>query len=96
MTQAKHGLKKIAKVFENSDTASQNANIETMLRDNMLGIVTNLNDMLQNHGKLPIETKQRILRSFGEFSKLVGPTVSNIAPQVGIHGVILSPELMVF
>ena len=48
----------------------------------MLGIITNLNDMLQVHGKLSIEAKQRILRSFGEFSKLVGNTITNIAPQV--------------
>ena len=60
----------------------KDAKLATILEDNMLGIITNLNDMLQVHGKLSIETKQRILRSFGEFSKLVGNAISNIAPQV--------------
>ena len=60
----------------------KDAKLATILEDNMLGIITNLNDMLQVHGKLAIETKQRILRSFGEFSKLVGNAISNIAPQV--------------
>ena len=75
-------MRKVAKVFDNADIASQNSDPAVMLQDNMLGIITTLNDTLQVHGKIPIETKQKILRSFGEFSKLVGPTISNVAPQV--------------
>ena len=52
----------------------------------MLGVISTLNDMLQEvHGRQTVETKQKILRSFGEFARLVGPSIANVAPQVRLH-----------
>ena len=49
----------------------------------MLGIITTLNDLVQEvREKKTPETKQRILRSFGEFAKRVGKDISNVGPQV--------------
>lgn len=53
------------------------------MKEHMLGVISTLNDMLQEvHGKQSIESKQKILRSFGEFAKQVGSAISNVAPQV--------------
>lgn len=52
----------------------------------MLGVISTLNDMLQEvHGRQTVETKQKILRSFGEFARLVGPSIANVAPQVRLR-----------
>ncbi|CDO73801.1 hypothetical protein BN946_scf185015.g130 [Trametes cinnabarina] len=83
---ASQGLRKVAR-----EATSPKSNLpigsdeeyNAFLKEHMLGIISTLNDMLQEvHGKQSMESKQRILRSFGEFAKQVGPAISNVAPQV--------------
>ena len=58
----------------------------------MLGVISTLNDMLQEvHGRQTIEMKQKVLRSFGEFAKVVGPTIANVAPQARFCSVSREP-----
>lgn len=60
----------------------------------MLGVISTLNDMLQEvHGKQSIESKQKILRSFGEFAKQVGSAISNVAPQVGVSSLAVASPI---
>ncbi|OBZ70466.1 Serine/threonine-protein kinase atr [Grifola frondosa] len=54
-----------------------------ILTVNMLGVISNLNDMLQDvQGKRSIESKRRILRSLGPFIAHIGPSIYNVAPQL--------------
>ena len=49
----------------------------------MLGVITTLNDMVQEvREKKTPETKRKILRSLGEFARRVGEDISNVGPQV--------------
>lgn len=49
----------------------------------MLGVMTNITDMLQElQGKKTVATKCMILRSLGAFVGHIGVSISNIAPQV--------------
>ncbi|EMD40504.1 hypothetical protein CERSUDRAFT_44292 [Gelatoporia subvermispora B] len=58
-------------------------NIGAFLRSYMLGVITHINDMLQDvQGKRPIEAKKRIIKSLGPFMTEVGPGVSHVAPQI--------------
>lgn len=59
--------------------------LAAFLKDHMLGIITTLNDMVQEvREKKTPETKQRILRSLGEFARRVGRDICNVGPQVRI------------
>ncbi len=50
----------------------------------MLGLITHINEMLQEvHGKIPMSAKQKILRSLGAVVSLIGSPISTVAPQVG-------------
>ncbi|KAI0340807.1 hypothetical protein BDW22DRAFT_1397789 [Trametopsis cervina] len=50
------------------------------LKPYMLGIITQLNDVLQD--KQPADVKRRVIRSLGAFMDQVGSAISNVAPQV--------------
>ncbi|OCH94317.1 hypothetical protein OBBRIDRAFT_823598 [Obba rivulosa] len=53
------------------------------LRSYMLGVITHINDMLQDvQGKRPVEAKKRIIKSLGPFMTQVGPGVSHVSPQI--------------
>ncbi|KAI9068446.1 hypothetical protein FKP32DRAFT_1561636 [Trametes sanguinea] len=82
---ARQGLRKVAREVMSSKSTLPGGPEEeysAFLKENMLGVVATLNDMLQEvHGRQSIESKQKILRSFGEFAKQVGPAISNVAPQ---------------
>ena len=55
----------------------------TFLKPWMLGVISNLNDMLQDvQGKKTIAEKRIILRSLGALIVHIGPAISNVAPQV--------------
>ena len=49
----------------------------------MLGVISHMNDMLQDvQGKKSMTCKRQILRSLGALVGQVGPAISNVAPQV--------------
>lgn len=74
----KHLQAKKQTTYDTADEA-----ILGMLKDNMVGIVTKLNDLLQDHeGKMSVEAKRKILRALGAFTREVGTSISNVAPQV--------------
>ncbi|KAI0353102.1 hypothetical protein OH77DRAFT_1497585 [Trametes cingulata] len=83
---AGQGLRKVARLLASSKSRLPSGSDEefaAFLKEHMLGIISSLNDMLQEvHGKQSIESKQKILRSYGEFAKQVGPAISNVAPQI--------------
>ncbi|KAH9855081.1 hypothetical protein C2E23DRAFT_725567 [Lenzites betulinus] len=83
---ASRGLRKVAQKIAPSKSKVASGSEEeytSYLKEHMLGIITALNDKLQEaHGKQPIESKQKILRSFGEFAKQVGSAINNVSPQI--------------
>lgn len=49
----------------------------------MLGLISEINDMLQDvQGKKSVEMKRRIIRSVGALIEQVGQPISNVSPQV--------------
>lgn len=55
----------------------------TFLKPWMLGVISNMNDMLQDvQVKKNIAEKRIILRSLGALIIHIGPAISNVAPQV--------------
>lgn len=49
----------------------------------MLGLISSINDMLQDVlGKKTLTTKRKILRSLGALITQIGPAISNVSPQV--------------
>lgn len=53
------------------------------LKTYMLGLISVINDMLQDvQGKKTVTSKRKILRSLGALISEIGPAVSNVAPQV--------------
>jgi serine/threonine-protein kinase ATR len=55
----------------------------SFLKGYMLGVVSNINEMLQDvQGKKTTASKQQILRSLGALATHIGPAISSVAPQV--------------
>lgn len=88
-SQAEEGLHKAVRFIspEGQDAPrtpeEQQAFTSRFLQDRMLGVISALNDMLQDvQRKQTIESKRMILRGFGAFFSLVGPEIINVAPQV--------------
>lgn len=53
------------------------------LKDHMLGLITHISEMVQEiPRKYSVKAKCGILRSLGALVRHIGPTISNIAPQV--------------
>ena len=53
----------------------------------MLGLISDINDMLQDvQGKKSVTVKRKILRSLGALVSEIGPAVHNVAPQVHSPG----------
>jgi serine/threonine-protein kinase ATR len=56
----------------------------TFLKTYMLGLISVINDMLQDvQGKKTVTVKRQILRSLGALVIQIGPSISNVSPQVG-------------
>ncbi|KAI9000757.1 hypothetical protein BD414DRAFT_405932 [Trametes punicea] len=96
---ASQGLRKVARIAAPPKSKLPSGSDEeytAFLREHMLGVISTLNDMLQEvHGKQSMESKQKILRSFGEFAKQVGASISNVAPQImaTLQTMLLVPQL---
>jgi len=57
--------------------------LSPFLKTYMLGVVSNLNDMLQDHhGKKSFSAKKQILRGLEALISQIGPDVHGISPQV--------------
>lgn len=55
----------------------------TFLKPWMLGIISDMNDMLQDvQGRKSVSEKRQILRGLAALINNIGPTISNVAPQV--------------
>lgn len=63
--------------------SSDDWNVGDFLSPNMLGIISSLHDILHEIlGKQTIDEKRKILLSFSELIRTVGPSMSKYAPQV--------------
>ena len=76
---------KVQQTAENRNSQYDTAEeaVQALLQQHMLGIVSQLNDYLQEvHGKQSADAKRRIIKALGVFIDIVGPTIQGIAPQV--------------
>lgn len=79
--KALNALKKVAEVLHTN--GSQSADLGAFLKTYMLGLISHINDMLQDvQGKKPVEVKKKILRSLGVLMVQIGSAVASVAPQV--------------
>ncbi|KZT29389.1 hypothetical protein NEOLEDRAFT_1056118 [Neolentinus lepideus HHB14362 ss-1] len=83
------GLRGLQKVEQTLHTTTRTAHSSTeehlgaFLKTHILGIITHMNEMLQEvQGKKSLEAKRQILRSLGAVIVRIGPSVSNVAPQI--------------
>ncbi|KAF7302261.1 hypothetical protein MIND_00793200 [Mycena indigotica] len=89
-------LKKVEKVMMNGDHDLLESNLSHFLKNYMLGVVTDVNDMLRDaRGKIQLVTKRRILKSLGLLVSLIGAGISNVAPQImaTFQTMVVIPEL---
>lgn len=57
--------------------------IGQFLKDYMLGLISDINDMLHDvQGRKSLPVKRKIIRSLGALVRHIGPGVTNVAPQV--------------
>ncbi|OSX59349.1 hypothetical protein POSPLADRAFT_1048687 [Postia placenta MAD-698-R-SB12] len=84
--RARQGLKKVERAAQQSRSCAQvdsGSKIGAFMRTYMLGVISHLNDLLQDgYGRRSLETKKNIVRSLGQFTTEVGPTISRVAPQI--------------
>ncbi|KAJ7506601.1 hypothetical protein B0H11DRAFT_1706690 [Mycena galericulata] len=63
--------------------ASPASDLAAFLKTYMLGVVSHVNEMLRDgRGKISVVMKRKILRSLGPMVKLIGPSISTVAPQI--------------
>ncbi|KAF8214176.1 hypothetical protein K438DRAFT_1902229 [Mycena galopus ATCC 62051] len=75
-------LKKVERVMVPENAASP-PDLAGFLKTYMLGVVTYVNEMLRDgRGKISVVMKRKILRSLGHMVKLIGPSISTVAPQI--------------
>ncbi|KAJ7055002.1 hypothetical protein C8F01DRAFT_1160647 [Mycena amicta] len=76
-------LKKVERAMMNGDDDLLDSDLPKFLKTYMLGVVSDVNNMLRDaRGKIEVVTKRRILRSLGVLVQLIGPGISNVAPQI--------------
>ncbi|KAJ3516810.1 hypothetical protein NLJ89_g892 [Agrocybe chaxingu] len=77
-------LKKAEGVITSSEKhLSPTPDIGGFLKNYMLGLISDINDILQDvQGKKPLTSKRKILRSLGALVELIGPAINNVAPQI--------------
>ncbi|KAE9410202.1 hypothetical protein BT96DRAFT_913020 [Gymnopus androsaceus JB14] len=76
-------LKKVANVLSPNGDRSQTSDLGAFLKTYMLGLISHINDMLQDvQGKKPVEVKKKILRSLGVLMVQIGSAVASVAPQI--------------
>ena len=66
-------------------TVVKKPNPSSLLKQLLLGVIADINDMLQDvHGKKNLLAKRAIIRSLGELVELVKGDISNVGPQVSV------------
>ena len=76
-------VQKCVSMPANGSRPSFKQDLGEFLKTHMLGILSNMNDMLQDiPGKATVEAKQQILRSLGALVSNIGPCITSVAPQV--------------
>ena len=79
-------LHKVDKSLTSSSRAQRQQDLGNFLKPWMLGIISDMNDMLQDvQGKKSVSEKCQILRGLAALINNIGPTISNVAPQVSHH-----------
>ncbi|KIK53267.1 hypothetical protein GYMLUDRAFT_77511 [Collybiopsis luxurians FD-317 M1] len=64
-------------------TQTQDSDLGSFLKNYMLGLMSNINDMLQDvQGKKPVDVKKKILRSLGVLMVHTGSATASVAPQI--------------
>jgi len=64
---------------------NQTTDSGAFLKAHVLGLISQVNDMLQDvQGKKGVTVKRRIIRGLGVLILQIGPTITSVAPQVGI------------
>ncbi|TFK55398.1 hypothetical protein OE88DRAFT_1622542 [Heliocybe sulcata] len=83
------GLRALQKVEQTlqlsvrASLSSSDEHLAAFLKRHILGIITHMNEMLQEvQGKKSLEAKRQILRSLGAVIIRIGPSVSDVAPQI--------------
>ncbi|KAF4575250.1 serine/threonine-protein kinase M1 [Pleurotus pulmonarius] len=89
-------LEKVNKALLESQASNSSSGPGELLKEHMLGIITSISQMLQElRGKQSVASKRRILRSFGILFTIIGPSISNVAPQImaTFQTMVVIPEL---
>ncbi|KAJ4479010.1 hypothetical protein J3R30DRAFT_3881305 [Lentinula aciculospora] len=74
-------LRKVDKVLNRRD--SDEGNLEAFLKNYMLGLISHINDMLQDvQGKKSVDAKKKIIKSLGALMVQTGSATASVAPQV--------------
>ncbi|KAH7887463.1 hypothetical protein F5I97DRAFT_2009110, partial [Phlebopus sp. FC_14] len=95
---AANALRKVARTMSSvgGDQALSNVDLAAFLKMHMLGVVSNINELLQDvYGKKTISDKRQILRGLGSLIIYIGDAVHNVAPQImaTLQTMFLIPEL---
>ncbi|THH16411.1 hypothetical protein EW146_g4222 [Bondarzewia mesenterica] len=92
--RARSALSKVQKCLPpaNENRATERQDLGEFLKTHMLGILSNMNDMLQDiQGKTSVEAKQQILRSLGALVSTIGSSITSIMATLRMKLVV--PEL---
>lgn len=86
-SKAISALRKVQSVLEPPSRGPRKPpDIRELLRMFMLGLVSQINDMLQDvHGKKSVDVKRKIIRGLGFLVEQIGETINNASPQVRIE-----------
>ncbi|KAJ3818475.1 hypothetical protein EV361DRAFT_810329 [Lentinula raphanica] len=78
-----NALGKVDRVLNGENSGHGQGSLGTFLKNYMLGLISNINDMLQDvQGKKSIDDKKRILRSLGVLIGHIGSASASVAPQI--------------
>ncbi|EGO02217.1 hypothetical protein SERLA73DRAFT_104608 [Serpula lacrymans var. lacrymans S7.3] len=96
---AVQALKRVERSLSKSSRPERASAVSTLapfLKDHMLGIISDMNDTLQDVlGKKSISEKRQILRSIGALIGHIGPAINSVSPQIMamLQTMFLIPEL---
>lgn len=81
--QAEEALSKAEVLFRETSTAHSSIDLGEFLKPYMLGIISNINEVLQDvHGRKSVNDKIRVIRSLGALMRKIGDTMATFSQQV--------------
>ncbi|KAH9482313.1 Serine/threonine-protein kinase ATR [Psilocybe cubensis] len=82
--QAVKALKRVEEILSpDKKNISTTNSLEAFLKDYILGVISTINDMLQDvQGKKSVTVKRKILRSLGSLIEQMGAAISAVSPQI--------------